>query len=167
MFNQKSKSTISSDAPVPQGGASIIAAGTTLRGDINSTGDIRIDGTLNGNINCTAKVVIGANGVVQGDISGQQADIMGKIDGTIKVKELLQLKGGSNVNGNIHAGKLQIETSANFNGQCHMTTITPANSPSISNTTSNNTTSKPLVSASLPEVKTDKTVSTEPLFTLK
>jgi cytoskeletal protein CcmA (bactofilin family) len=76
---------------------------------------------------CTAKVIIGANGVVEGDISGQQADIMGKVTGTIKVKELLQLKGGSVVSGNLHASKLQIEPSANFNGQCHMTNIPSAN----------------------------------------
>ncbi len=119
MFNPKSKSEISTDSPV-QGGASIIAAGTTLKGDITSNGDIRIDGTLHGNIDCTAKVVIGANGSVEGDIAGQQADIMGKVAGTIKVKELLQLKGGSNISGNIYASKLQIEPSANFNGQCHM-----------------------------------------------
>lgn len=122
MFNQKTKSDISSDTPVQPTGASIIAAGTSLKGDITSSGDIRIDGTLQGNIQSTAKVVIGANGVVEGDIAGQQADVMGRINGTIKVKELLQLKGGSNVTGNIYAAKLQIETSANFNGQCHMTT---------------------------------------------
>lgn len=129
MFNPKSKSDITTEAPVP-GGASIIAAGTTLKGDITSNGDIRIDGTLHGNIDCTAKVVIGANGVVEGDIAGQQADIMGKVAGTIKVKELLQLKGGSNVTGNIHATKLQIEPSANFNGQCHMNTGAPVKSNS-------------------------------------
>ena len=123
MFNQKSKSDNLPDAP-GSGGASLIAAGTTLKGDITSNGDIRIDGTLQGNIYCTAKVVIGANGVVEGDISGQQADIMGKVKGTIHVKELLQLKGNSFVSGNIHAGKLQIEPSANFNGQCHMTETT-------------------------------------------
>ncbi len=129
MFNNKAKSEISVETPAPQSSASIISAGTTLKGDINSTGDIRIDGTLHGNINCTAKVVIGANGVVEGDITGQQADIMGRINGTIKVKELLQLKGGSNVNGNIYASKLHVETSANFNGQCHMNTaVTPQKS---------------------------------------
>jgi cytoskeletal protein CcmA (bactofilin family) len=121
MFNQKSKSDSFDDTPVSGGNsASIIAAGTTLKGDITSNGDIRIDGTLQGNIHCTAKVVIGANGTVEGDISGQQADIMGKVNGTIKVKELLQLKGGSQVNGNLYATKLQIEPSASFNGQCHM-----------------------------------------------
>jgi cytoskeletal protein CcmA (bactofilin family) len=152
MFNQKSKSDISTDVPVQQGGASIIAAGTTLKGDLTSNGDIRIDGTLQGNINCTAKVVIGANGVVEGDISGQQADIMGTINGTIKVKELLQLKGGCNVKGNIHAAKLQIETSANFNGQCHMTTGNTAKSSSNGIAT---------------DLKTEKTVAADPAFSLK
>ena len=125
MFNQKSKSEGLTESP-GSGGASLIAAGTTLKGDITSNGDIRIDGTLQGNIFCTAKVVIGANGVVEGDISGTQADIMGKVKGTIQVKELLQLKGSSHVSGNIHAGKLQIEPTANFNGQCHMSATTVA-----------------------------------------
>lgn len=125
MFNQKSKSENTGDVSAPgTGAATIIAAGTVLKGDISSNGDIRIDGSLQGNIQCQAKVVIGSNGSVEGDISGQQADIMGKVSGTIKVKELLQLKGGSFVNGNLYAGKLQIEPSANFNGQCHMTTAT-------------------------------------------
>jgi len=125
MFNQKSKSENANEVSAPgTGAATIIAAGTTLKGDISSNGDIRIDGTLQGNIQCQAKVVIGSNGSVDGDISGQQADIMGKVTGTIKVKELLQLKGGSYVSGNLYAGKLQIEPSANFNGQCHMTTAT-------------------------------------------
>jgi cytoskeletal protein CcmA (bactofilin family) len=125
MFNGKTKSdnfnfATGGDAPA-SASASLIGAGTTMKGDITSNGDLRIDGTLVGNIHCSAKVVIGANGVVQGDINGQQADIMGKITGTIKVKDLLQLKGGSMVNGNIQATKLQIEPTANFNGECHMT----------------------------------------------
>ncbi len=120
MFNQKSKTDNFVESTQSTGGASLIAAGTTLKGDITSNGDIRIDGTLHGNIICTAKVVIGANGVIEGDITGQQADIMGRVSGTIKVKELLQLKGGSQITGNIHSSKLQIEPTANFNGQCHM-----------------------------------------------
>ena len=127
MFNGKSKSEgfeLGAEKPASTS-ASLIGAGTTMKGDITSSGDLRIDGTLVGNIHCTAKVVIGANGNVQGDIGGQQADIMGKVSGTIKVKDLLQLKGGSVVNGNIEAAKLQIEPTANFNGGCHMTATTP------------------------------------------
>ncbi|MGB8192768.1 MAG: polymer-forming cytoskeletal protein [Chitinophagaceae bacterium] len=118
MFNSKSKSE-NNEENVPAS-ASMIGAGTVLKGDITSNGDLRIDGTLKGNIIGSAKVIIGANGVVEGDISGQQADIMGKVTGSIKVKDLLQLKNGSVVNGNISAGKLQVEPSATFNGQCHM-----------------------------------------------
>ncbi|HEY6902403.1 MAG TPA: polymer-forming cytoskeletal protein [Puia sp.] len=132
MFNGKTKSndfTMGGDAPASTS-ASLIGAGTTMKGDITSNGDLRIDGTLVGNIHCSAKVVIGANGVVHGDINGQQADIMGKVTGTIKVKDLLQLKGGSLLNGNIEAVKLQIEPAANFNGECHMTPAAAATAPS-------------------------------------
>jgi cytoskeletal protein CcmA (bactofilin family) len=119
MFNNKSKSEAAETA-APSGSASLIGSGTTLKGDITSNGDLRIDGTLIGNINCTSKIIIGANGVVEGDIIGITADIMGKVSGTIKVKELLQLKSNCQVNGNLHSAKLQIEPAANFNGQCHM-----------------------------------------------
>jgi cytoskeletal protein CcmA (bactofilin family) len=120
MFNGKTKSDMPGEVSVGTS-TSLIGAGTAMKGDITSNGDLRIDGTLVGNIHCSAKVVIGAGGVVQGDINGQQADIMGKVTGTIKVKDLLQLKGGSHLNGNIQAAKLQIEPAANFNGECHMT----------------------------------------------
>ena len=129
MFNGKTKSdnfSLGGETPV-SASASLIGAGTTMKGDITSNGDLRIDGVLVGNIHCSAKVVIGANGVVEGDINGQTADIMGKVTGTIKVKDLLQLKGGSHLNGNIQATKLQIEPTANFNGQCHMTPAATSN----------------------------------------
>ena len=132
MFNGKTKSDsfeLGGTAPASTS-ASLIGAGTTMKGDITSNGDLRIDGTLVGNIHCSAKVVIGANGVVQGDINGQQADIMGKVTGTITVKDLLQLKGGSLLNGNIQATKLQIEPTANFNGECHMTQAAVSPAPS-------------------------------------
>lgn len=101
-------------------GTTLIGAGTTLKGDISSNSDLRIDGTIIGNISSTAKVVVGANGVVEGDITGNQADIIGKVTGNVKAKDLLQLRGDSLVNGNLYAGKLQVEPSATFNGQCHM-----------------------------------------------
>lgn len=128
MFNGKSKSDVLSETSTGTS-TSLIGAGTSMKGDLTSNGDIRIDGTLVGNIHCSAKVVIGANGVVQGDINGQQADIMGKVTGTIKVKDLLQLKGGSVLNGNIQAAKLQVEPAATFNGECHMAVASSSTAP--------------------------------------
>jgi cytoskeletal protein CcmA (bactofilin family) len=122
MFNGKSKSDNPVEFSSGSNTASLISAGTTLKGDITSNADLRIDGTLIGNINSTAKIIIGANGVVEGDITGQQADILGKVTGTITVKELLQIKGSSIISGTIKAGKLQVEPTASFNGDCHMST---------------------------------------------
>lgn len=102
------------------GGATLIGAGTSLKGDISSNSDLRIDGTVIGNITSSAKIIIGSSGLVEGDISGNQADIVGKVSGNIRTQELLQLRGESVVTGNLYAGKLQIEPSATFNGQCHM-----------------------------------------------
>jgi cytoskeletal protein CcmA (bactofilin family) len=120
MFNSKNKSDMALDKPTSGNGTTLIGSGTTLKGDISSNSDLRIDGTVIGNIHSTAKVVIGANGVVEGDISGNQADIIGKVTGNIKAKDLLQLRGDSVVTGNLYAEKLQVEPSAKFNGQCHM-----------------------------------------------
>ena len=102
------------------GGATLIGAGTTLKGDISSNSDLRIDGTVIGNIKSSAKIIIGNSGVVEGDIAGNQADIVGKVSGNIRAKELLQLRGECVVTGNLYAGKLQVEPTATFNGQCHM-----------------------------------------------
>lgn len=117
MFNTKNKTDMQ---PEKTSGTTLISAGTTLKGDISSSSDLRIDGTVVGNIQSSAKIVIGANGVVEGDITGMQADIVGKVAGNIRAKELLQLRGDCIVTGDLFAGKLQVEPSATFNGQCHM-----------------------------------------------
>ena len=120
MFKNKPTTIMSNEKSNGANGTTLIGAGTTLKGDISSNNDLRIDGTIIGNVSSTAKIVIGASGNVEGDISGNQADIVGKVSGNIKTKDLLQLRGDCTVNGNVHAGKLQIEPTAIFNGQCHM-----------------------------------------------
>ena len=123
MFNtkQKPEMQMQQEKPITGGnGTTLISSGTTLKGDLSSNSDLRIDGTVIGNINSSAKVVIGANGVVEGDIIGVQADIVGKVSGNIRAKDLLQLRGECLVTGNLYAGKLQVEPTATFNGQCHM-----------------------------------------------
>jgi cytoskeletal protein CcmA (bactofilin family) len=116
MFNDKNKT----NNAAPNGGTTLIGAGTTLSGNINSNGDLRIDGTVIGNITSAAKIIIGNTGYVEGDIQCQQADVTGKISGNVRAKEILQLRGDCVVDGNLYAGKLQVEPSATFNGQCHM-----------------------------------------------
>lgn len=120
MFNKEKTPSIEKPA---SGSATLISAGTTLNGDVVSDNDLRIDGTINGNVQCSAKIIIGPTGFVDGHIQGLQADITGKVQGNITVSEILQLRGQCDVTGNICAAKLQIEPTATFNGQCQMGTI--------------------------------------------
>ena len=120
MFNTKNKTDMQPEKTNGNNGATLISHGTTLKGDISSNSDLRIDGTIIGNVQSSAKIVIGANGIVEGDIIGNQADIVGKVTGNIRAKDLLQLRGECSVTGNLYAGKLQVEPTATFNGQCHM-----------------------------------------------
>jgi len=117
MFNSKSKTSFDATSANT---STMIGAGTTITGDLESNGDIRIDGILKGNLKGKAKIIIGTDGLVEGDIEGLQADIMGHVTGTIKVQELLYQYGKTEVHGDIYAGKLQIEPTAVFNGKCHM-----------------------------------------------
>jgi cytoskeletal protein CcmA (bactofilin family) len=120
MFKNNKPTTIMSNEKTTGNGTTLLSAGTTLKGDISSNSDLRIDGTIIGNVTSSSKIVIGASGNVEGDITGNQADIVGKVSGNIKTKDLLQLRGDCIVNGNVYAGKLQVEPTAIFNGQCHM-----------------------------------------------
>ena len=65
-------------------------------------------------------MLIGAEGSVEGDVEGQQADILGKVAGKIVIKDLLNLRGKANIKGNISAGKLQVEPTVTLKGQCHI-----------------------------------------------
>ena len=97
-----------------------IGAGTVVTGDIQSKGDIRIDGTLKGSVNTSGKVVLGKEGVIEGDVVCNSADISGIIKAKITVSQLLSLKAAAKLNGDIIANKLSIEPGAAFTGSCSM-----------------------------------------------
>jgi cytoskeletal protein CcmA (bactofilin family) len=105
-----------------EGGSSInlIGAGTVVEGDIKSSGDIRIDGTVYGSIFTKARVVVGSTGVIEGNINSVNADISGNVKGKTNVSELLFLKSSAKVTGDIVTGKLVVEVGATFTGSCNM-----------------------------------------------
>jgi len=98
----------------------IISAGTVINGDLKTDGVIRLNGKLIGNIETSEKIVIGEKGFVQGDILCNQADIEGKLEGAIVVKQLLSLKSTANIQGNIETKQLLVEPGAVFTGTCKM-----------------------------------------------
>lgn len=99
----------------------IIAFGTVIKGDIESDGDFRIEGTLTGTVNAKGRIVIGETGIIDGELYCRNADICGKIKGKMEVAELTILKATSNFEGDITTNKISIEPGALFSGTCHMT----------------------------------------------
>ncbi len=117
MFVNKNESMLKNDLTPA---INMIGSGTIITGDIQSKGDIRVDGTLKGSINTEGKVVLGANGTIEGDVICQDADISGTINAKITVSKLLSLKATARLNGDIVTNKLSIEPGAAFTGSCSM-----------------------------------------------
>ena len=98
----------------------MIGAGTIINGDIVSKGDIRVDGTLKGSVNTQGKLVLGREGMIEGDVICKDADISGTIKAKITVSQLLSLKTTAKLSGDIITNKLSIEPGAAFSGSCSM-----------------------------------------------
>jgi len=98
----------------------LISNGTEITGDIKSNGDIRIDGSLKGNLNTKGKVVIGPTGKISGEVICKNSEVSGIVEGKIIVGQLLNLKASSKILGDIDTVKLSIEPGAMFSGYCKM-----------------------------------------------
>jgi cytoskeletal protein CcmA (bactofilin family) len=98
----------------------LISNGTDITGDIKSNGDIRIDGSLTGNLSTKGKVVIGPTGKVSGEVFCKNSEVSGIVEGKITVGQLLNLKASSKIFGDIATLKLSIEPGAIFTGTCKM-----------------------------------------------
>ncbi|MDY5969169.1 MAG: polymer-forming cytoskeletal protein [Bacteroidales bacterium] len=110
-----SKTDIIENSPV-----NTITAGTTIKGNIQASGDFRMDGTLEGDITLNGKLVVGESGLVTGNVVCQNANIIGTVNGNVTVKELLSLYATAKVKGDIMINKLSIEPGAAFSGTCRM-----------------------------------------------
>lgn len=118
--------------PETSNAVNMIVAGTSIKGNIESTNDIRFEGNLVGNLKTSGKLIIGARGTVKGEIYCKNSDIEGKIEGRIIVQELLTLKSTSFIKGDIVAKRLAIDPGAKFTGSCNMSSDgEPAKQPEI------------------------------------
>ena len=98
----------------------IIALGTKMIGDFNSEGDFRIDGTIEGNIKTSGKVVVGKAGLIKGTLNGTDAYFEGKFSGKLALSGTLTLKASAHIEGEVVVGKLAVEPGATFNVTCVM-----------------------------------------------
>ena len=105
-----------------------IEASTRITGEIKSNANFRIDGYLKGSITTSGKVVIGKEGIIEGNIKCLNADIEGKFNGKIEASEILNLKSTAVIEGEVQISKLIVEAGANFNAKCSMKNVSEVKS---------------------------------------
>lgn len=113
-----------------------IVEGTIIEGEIKSNSNIRIDGHVKGITTTKGRLVVGPNGIIDGEVVCQNADIEGTLNGKITVSALLSLKSTAKLNGDIVTNKLAIEPGAIFTGTCSMGAVVKDLSNETANTQS-------------------------------
>src|SRR5688572_5063220 len=123
MFSKKPEPTFPSPAqrpasrPVANGGStfSVIGADVAIKGNVEASADLHVDGVVEGDIVCTS-LVQGETSRIEGGITADGARLSGAIKGTITVRELVILK-SARIEGNVHYETLTIEQGAKVNGR--------------------------------------------------
>lgn len=98
----------------------LISQGTIIKGDIETDSDLRIDGSLIGNIITKGKLVVGDSASIEGSIECENTDISGKVVAKLTARNLVLLKESSRFSGDIITKKISIEPGAVFSGSCQM-----------------------------------------------
>lgn len=99
------------------GQSSFLEAGTKFTGNMESGGSMRIEGTIDGNIECGKRIVLGKQACIKGSVRAKQIEVCGIVEGELNA-DSISLKAGCTVNGDIRCGQLASEQGAYFNGKC-------------------------------------------------
>ncbi len=105
---------------IPVDKLSIVADGTLFRGDIETTGHLRIDGKVQGNISSTGNVAIGKGGEVEGNITATNLKVSGRVKGNVEVTERCVLDSSAILHGDSKVKILAVEEGAIINGRVSM-----------------------------------------------
>jgi cytoskeletal protein CcmA (bactofilin family) len=101
--------------------ATLIAAGTRVRGELSGRADITIEGQFEGKIVLDSDVTVRAGGQVQGTIEARSVRIGGKMVGDVQGVELVEITSSGTLEGNVSASRVVIAEGAFFKGEVEMT----------------------------------------------
>ncbi len=108
------------ETTVGKDAVTIISEGVVIEGKLSSKGNVRIDGTINGNLQVSGNVTVGKSGLVNGEVTGQMIIHGGKIEGTLRASDKVVLEGSSILKGDIITKILVVEEGAVFDGNSSM-----------------------------------------------
>jgi cytoskeletal protein CcmA (bactofilin family) len=103
-----------------EGALSIIAAGMTVSGDIESSGVVKVEGRVDGSIRSARQVLVGRQGTVHGDIDTREAVIGGTVEGMITASERVEIQATASVQGDIVTRSIVVAEGGKINGTVRM-----------------------------------------------
>lgn len=101
-------------------GLTIIAAGTTVVGDIAAEGVIKIEGTVEGTVRAATQLLVAPGAVIRGDVHGAEIIAGGEIHGAVQAEDRVEIQAGAIVYGDIRTLRLHIADGGRVNGQITM-----------------------------------------------
>jgi cytoskeletal protein CcmA (bactofilin family) len=110
--------------PQRDGVISIVGPGMKVTGDCDTEGTLRIEGVVEGTVRAGKAVVVGKDGVVQGDIVTQDAVIGGRVTGTVTAESRLELQATCLIEGEIRARRIKLDEGGKVNGKVQMGEVT-------------------------------------------
>ena len=102
------------------GGTSVIAAGLKIVGDVETSGALKIEGTVQGSIRGARQVILGRTGVIQGDIQAEEVILGGRIVGTVTATERVEIQANSVIEGDVHTRSIVVFEGGLLNGNVRM-----------------------------------------------
>ena len=102
------------------GGTSVIAAGLKIVGDVETSGVLKIEGTVQGSIRGARQVMVGRSGVVQGDIQAEEVILGGRVVGTVTATERVEIQANSVIEGDVHTRSIVVFEGGLLNGNVRM-----------------------------------------------
>lgn len=115
--------------PVPEklgdAGYSMLAAGITVYGDIDTEGTLRVDGTLEGSVRRAGLVIIGEGATVRGNVVAREVVVGGSIEGNIEATDRAELQTSAVVTGDIDAGAILVHEGGVVRGRLQIRTRAP------------------------------------------
>lgn len=117
MFGRKKSEELSDQVET------LIGHTTLIKGSISSSGALRIDGQVEGEVSTTADLIIGEAGKIKAAVSAKNAVVAGAVTGNMEVDDKLELLPSARVVGDLKVGSLIIGEGAIFKGNCEMRQI--------------------------------------------
>ncbi len=100
---------------------SIVSPGTTIFGDVDCDGVLKIEGRIEGSVRRARQVMLAKEGQIKGDVTAHEVVVGGSIDGNVSVTDRLELQTTAKVNGDISAKSIIVMEGARINGGVKMT----------------------------------------------